>query len=226
MSLIFGVPGKLAVFPLLLLIMGLLFDAPGDFEVEREIEKAQTFVGNEIEVLVRVRVGRGIGLVMVRENIPKAFMTSSGSNVGYFFTYPGRRSFQLSYKLLPLKRGVYEIPKTEIISLHFLRIHPMKWGLYGGVNEIVVLPKIGITRWVRSWRALESQRSQISKSLSGVTTLEFKEIREYKPGDPFKVINWKATARTGKLLVNEYEKEGQDTIILFLDARMGRKWAL
>jgi len=57
MSLIFGVPGKLAVFPLLLLIMGLLFDAPGDFEVEREIEKAQTFVGNEIEVLVRVRVG-------------------------------------------------------------------------------------------------------------------------------------------------------------------------
>ncbi|HII61091.1 DUF58 domain-containing protein [Pyrococcus horikoshii] len=223
MSLIFGVPGKLAVFPLLLLIMGLLFDAPGDFEVEREIEKAQTFVGNEIEVLVRVRVGRGIGLVMVRENIPKAFMTSSGSNVGYFFTYPGRRSFQLSYKLLPLKRGVYEIPKTEIISLHFLRIHPMKWGLYGGVNEIVVLPKIGITRWVRSWRALESQRSQISKSLSGVTTLEFKEIREYKPGDPFKVINWKATARTGKLLVNEYEKEGQDTIILFLDARMGEE---
>ncbi len=35
-------------------------------------------------------------------------------------------------------------------------------------------------------------------------------MRNYVPGDPYKFINWKATARDpgGKVMVNEYEREG------------------
>ncbi len=57
----------------------------------------------------------------------------------------------------------------------------------------------------------------------GPLSTDFKEIRNYFYGDPFKIINWKASARAsgwGKLypLVNEYEREGKQTIWLFLDA--------
>ena len=47
--------------------------------------------------------------------------------------------------------------------------------------------------------------------------LELHEIRELRPGDPFKSIAWKASARAGKLLVREVEREVQDTLQIVLD---------
>ena len=46
---------------------------------------------------------------------------------------------------------------------------------------------------------------------------ELYEIREHRPGDPFKAIAWKASARAGKLLVREVEREVQDTLYIVLD---------
>jgi hypothetical protein len=48
--------------------------------------------------------------------------------------------------------------------------------------------------------------------------LELREIRELVPGDPFKRIAWKASARRGRLLVREYEREERDTVWILLDA--------
>jgi uncharacterized protein (DUF58 family) len=47
--------------------------------------------------------------------------------------------------------------------------------------------------------------------------MELHEIREHRPGDPFKSIAWKASARAGKLLVREVEHEVQDTLQIILD---------
>jgi uncharacterized protein (DUF58 family) len=47
--------------------------------------------------------------------------------------------------------------------------------------------------------------------------MELHEIREHRPGDPFKSIAWKASARAGMLLVREVEREVQDTLYLVLD---------
>ncbi len=41
-------------------------------------------------------------------------------------------------------------------------------------------------------------------------------IKDYFPGDPWKFINWKATAKTSKLKVNEMEPEKSDAVILDL----------
>lgn len=54
--------------------------------------------------------------------------------------------------------------------------------------------------------------------MGGPTSTDFREIREYRPGgDPLRKINWKATARLGDVLVNEYEPEGRATVMLYLD---------
>ncbi|MBX3182213.1 MAG: DUF58 domain-containing protein [Polyangiaceae bacterium] len=47
---------------------------------------------------------------------------------------------------------------------------------------------------------------------------ELKELRELSPGDPFKRIAWKASARRGKLMVREYEQDERDVVWLILDA--------
>lgn len=46
---------------------------------------------------------------------------------------------------------------------------------------------------------------------------ELHELRELVPGDPFKSIAWKASARTGRLMVKEVEREVQETRWLVVD---------
>lgn len=46
---------------------------------------------------------------------------------------------------------------------------------------------------------------------------ELRELREHAPGDPFKHIAWKATARTGRLIVKEFDAEFTLSVYLALD---------
>ena len=53
---------------------------------------------------------------------------------------------------------------------------------------------------------------------------EMRELRAHVPGDPFKRIAWKASARRGRLLVREMEREERDVVWLVLDASV-ELWA-
>lgn len=51
-----------------------------------------------------------------------------------------------------------------------------------------------------------------------------RELREHQPGDPFRRIAWRATARRGKLLVREFEREERDVVWIALDVSV-ELWA-
>lgn len=55
---------------------------------------------------------------------------------------------------------------------------------------------------------------------------EWVELREYRSGDDFKTIAWKASARKGKWIVRESQQEAEGTVIFVLDAgaSMKRVW--
>jgi uncharacterized protein (DUF58 family) len=46
---------------------------------------------------------------------------------------------------------------------------------------------------------------------------DLRELRDHAPGDPFKQIAWKATARTGKLMVRDLDRETMVTHFLLVD---------
>jgi uncharacterized protein (DUF58 family) len=47
---------------------------------------------------------------------------------------------------------------------------------------------------------------------------DFESLREYTSGDPYRTIDWKATARRGKVMVAQYEVERSQQIALVVDA--------
>lgn len=51
-------------------------------------------------------------------------------------------------------------------------------------------------------------------------TLEFEHIREYVEGDDYRTINWRATARRGDFMVNQYQDEKSQQVYSIID--MGR----
>jgi uncharacterized protein (DUF58 family) len=53
---------------------------------------------------------------------------------------------------------------------------------------------------------------------------DLRELREHQPGDPFRRIAWKASARRGVLVVKEFEREERDVVMLVLDASV-ELWA-
>ena len=59
-----------------------------------------------------------------------------------------------------------------------------------------------------------SGRSRLRRRGGGT---DLHELRDFQPGDPFKSIAWKASARRGHLLVREVEQEVQQTLVLVLD---------
>jgi uncharacterized protein (DUF58 family) len=52
---------------------------------------------------------------------------------------------------------------------------------------------------------------------------EFHQLREYRQGDPQRAIDWKATARTARLIAREYEEERDQRVLLVIDC--GRRMA-
>ncbi|MGH7438349.1 MAG: DUF58 domain-containing protein, partial [Polyangiaceae bacterium] len=53
---------------------------------------------------------------------------------------------------------------------------------------------------------------------------ELRELRDHAPGDPFKRIAWKASARRGRLLVREMEREERAIVWLVMDTSV-ELWA-
>lgn len=47
---------------------------------------------------------------------------------------------------------------------------------------------------------------------------QFESLREWVPGDDTRIIDWKATARHGKLIAREFEEERRQQVLLILDA--------
>ncbi len=72
----------------------------------------------------------------------------------------------------------------------------------------------------RGRRAAPARRSS---SLTGDSS-ELRELREYRPGDPLRKVAWKSSARRGKLLVRDDEREERETLWYLLDASV-ELWA-
>ena len=48
-------------------------------------------------------------------------------------------------------------------------------------------------------------------------SLEFEHVKEYTRGDDIRIINWKATARKGGLMVNNYLDERSQQVFCIID---------
>lgn len=60
------------------------------------------------------------------------------------------------------------------------------------------------------------KQGQRNLRMSGKGT-SFESLREYVPGDDYKKINWKATGRINKPIINQYEPEKNQHVYMFID---------
>jgi uncharacterized protein (DUF58 family) len=129
------------------------------------------------------------------------------------FTLTGHA--QLEWKLTPLTRG-----DLTLGPVTFKLEGP--WGLCSR-RVTVALPqqvKVFPDLTVLSHDALALARAEdeaarvVRQRAEG---REFESLREYRPGDDRRSIDWKATARRGKPFVRQYQPERNQQVVLLLD---------
>lgn len=129
----------------------------------------------------------------------------------------GGKYAEVQYKLVATERGKFLFPLVQI--------HLMSWlGLW---KRNIKLEVESETRVYPNFAAI-SQFALLATdnhlSLMGIIKKrrrgegqDFHQLREYREGDALRQINWKATARSLKLISREYQDERDQDIIFMLD---------
>ena len=106
---------------------------------------------------------------------------------------------------------VYKVDFTDVFGLWRLRL-PAKYYLSNKYDLVYVLPDTNLL--LRAAMRYEDIVVPIRKTRERAEAVG---VREYRLDDDFRHINWKYSARIGKLHVKEYEKGAKALHIVYLD---------
>ena len=141
---------------------------------------------------------------------------------GWCGIWLGPLTRDLSYRVRFPMRGEFTLPSTTWQSQAPFGVRRSGTTAANRALAISAVPRIrGITRLneVRAITKLNRYRDDLAET--GISDSEFRQLRPYSPGDPIKLINWKASARGSRgdnlPLVNELEPEGRKAVWIFLD---------
>ncbi len=135
---------------------------------------------------------------------------------------PGEEYIQ-KYSLRPVKRGVYEFGKLNVFIYSPARLVGIRKQFFGN-RQVKVYPSFIQMRKYELLAFANTTSFGIKKVRRLGHTMEFEQIKVYNQGDDYRTINWKATAKHQKLMVNQYQDEKSQNIYSLID--MGRQMAL
>jgi uncharacterized protein (DUF58 family) len=126
----------------------------------------------------------------------------------------GKRT--LSYRLISQNRGEYTLGPAVLRGSDPLGFFPWK-KQYGEVQTLIVYPEVApIVLPVRS--GLPAGSIQVESRIYEDVT-RYRSLREYVPGDDFRRICWKVSARTGRLYSVDYLQTLYAPVLILLSLK-------
>lgn len=195
----------------------MLFLTRDPVNAERNVPKR---LSNGDENTIRMTVSNNFPVSInaeVLDEIPHQFQVRDFSLI--LNLRPGEKQ-SVSYDLRPTERGEYDFGDIRIFCT----------SLIGFVSRSVTIPQqVTVPVYPSFIQMRKFEMYAISNRLSDIGvkkirrighTMEFDQIKEYVPGNDIRSINWKATARSGNLMVNQYQDERSQQVVNMID--MGR----
>jgi uncharacterized protein (DUF58 family) len=92
---------------------------------------------------------------------------------------------------------------------------------FGGGERLTVLPRLGkvhigrLRRWLMQTSRPDERTRRTRRRLA--LEAEFHGLRQFRPGDSPRWIHWRTTARTGELVVREFDQGSHHDLLLFVE---------
>lgn len=129
---------------------------------------------------------------------------------------PGQQK-NISYSLRPTQRGEYRFGNIILYVKSKLGLLMRRYD----IEAEQVVPVYPSFMQLRKYELLSKttvQPEQGNKRMRKIGhSMEFEQIKEYVRGDDIRTINWKATARKGSLMVNNYTDEKSQQVYCIID---------
>ena len=136
------------------------------------------------------------------------------------FAVEGMERIVRHYQVLGVKRGYYRPDQLSIHSpsLFFRHEYRLETPPADHVNGMYVYARqVNCGAVLRMLEAILGERESVRRIYED--PLAYASIRQYTVQDPMKTINWKASARTGELMVNTYSSVMSLNVRICLDVR-------
>ena len=173
--------------------------------------------GDTFEVQIRLRARRRVSTFILEERVPEKLgrparlpvvSLRANAEVGY------------GYSLRCRRRGAYTVGPLVAITADPIGLSRRDREV-APPFQLLVHPRVEVVGDRPLTRMFEDPPIRPPVSKPWPSGLEFYGMREYVPGDDLRRIVWRATARTGKVMVREAEQGITDHITLVLDTDRG-----
>jgi uncharacterized protein (DUF58 family) len=173
--------------------------------------------GDRLDVEVKLRAKRRVSTFILEERVPERLgnpvrvpitKLSAGSEVSHF------------YGLRCSRRGVYQVGPLVAVAGDPLGL-TQRETVVAEPFELLVHPRVEQVSDRPLTRQFEDPPIRPPVSKPWPSGLEFYGMREYVAGDDLRRIVWRASARTGKIMVREAEQGITDRITILLDTDRG-----
>ena len=208
-------------YAFMLLVAATLFDFVylfygGAIIAERKLpEKLSNGDQNVITVDLMNQYSTRMHLTIIDE-LPKQFQKR---DFKMQFTLKPHDRITKKYTLRPVERGIYKFDNLNVFINSPIRLAMVR-KKYSRHKEVKVYPSFIQMRKYELIALANKSHLGVKKIRRLGHTMEFEQIKTYNKGDDFRTINWKATAKHNKLMVNQYQDEKSQSIYSIID--MGR----
>jgi uncharacterized protein (DUF58 family) len=151
---------------------------------------------------------------LLHDAYPPAF---DAAGVPQAFAIEPGQTAALSYRIRPLARGHHRFGPVAARVDTPLRLWQRGLAL-GAADDVRVYPDFArITQY--TLLATDHRLAQIGllQRRRRGEGLDFHQLREYRHGDTSRQVDWKATARMGRLIAREYQDERDQRIVFLVD---------
>jgi uncharacterized protein (DUF58 family) len=200
--------GELAALLAVALVAGVVVDARAVRRAPAVVRDAPHTLSRGVPVALSVALrAPGAGAVRIRQAVPPDLELT-----------PREADERLDASLIARRRGRHELPAVGTRSVGPLRL--ASWNHRpGDAAEVSVYPDLAAARRL----ALSVRRGQFREQ--GISALgplglgaDFELVRDYLPDDDVRQVNWRATARLGRPMSNQYRVEQDRDVVLLVDA--------
>ena len=176
-------------------------------------EKFSNSDENDVPVLIENNYPFKI-VVKVIDEIPKQFQKR---DFEYIASLPINESHSFNYNLRPVERGEYHFGRLITYASSPLRVLARRF--YFQEDQMVAVYPSYIQMKKYEFLAMSNRLTEFGlKKIRRIGhTMEFEQIKNYISGDDIRTINWKATAKRGQLMVNQYQDEKSQPIYSVID---------
>ncbi|MCT8339781.1 DUF58 domain-containing protein [Flavobacteriaceae bacterium TK19130] len=130
---------------------------------------------------------------------------------------PGKSRSTMEYDVRPVDRGEYVFGKLNCYVTSAIGLLRRRF-TFNNEQMVKVYPSF-IQMKKYDFLAIDNRLSHIGlKKIRRIGhTMEFEQIKDYVLGDDVRTVNWKATAKRGQLMVNQYQDEKMQPIYSIID---------